>query len=154
MDDLDVLRLTEMVSDEIWNIVNSWPPFARKSVGTQWVRAVDSIGANIAEAYGRYHYGEKIHFLYFARGSVFETKYWLNRSLSRGLKENPTTITMGENLSEIARQVNAFTNSLKTRRGAQQSKNIRDESIGYNSERKNPIFSEKDIESLASIFNH
>ncbi|NIP22782.1 MAG: four helix bundle protein, partial [Phycisphaerae bacterium] len=31
-------------------------------VGKQLVRAADSIGANIVEAYGRYHYGKKLQF--------------------------------------------------------------------------------------------
>ncbi|GIV44793.1 MAG: hypothetical protein KatS3mg035_1916 [Bacteroidia bacterium] len=32
-------------------------------MGDQFVRATDSIGANIAEGYGRFHYLEKLKFL-------------------------------------------------------------------------------------------
>lgn len=85
LNSLDVLKLSEKVSDQIWETVKNWDSFARQSFGIQWIRAVDSIGANIAESYGRYHFSEKVHFLYYARGSVFEAKYWLNRALSRGI---------------------------------------------------------------------
>ncbi|PIU03466.1 four helix bundle protein [Candidatus Shapirobacteria bacterium CG08_land_8_20_14_0_20_39_18] len=43
----------------------------------QLIRAVSSIGANIAEGYGR-HYSKSYHqFLGIARGSSFEADYWL-----------------------------------------------------------------------------
>ena len=75
-EDLEVLKAAEEVADETWGFVLKWGSFARDSVGNQMVRSADSIGANISEAYGRYHYGEKLQFFYFARGSLFETKYW------------------------------------------------------------------------------
>jgi four helix bundle protein len=35
-------------------------------------RASTSVGANIAEGFGRFHYKEKIKFYYNARGSICE----------------------------------------------------------------------------------
>lgn len=44
----------------------------------QLIRAISSIGANIAEGYGR-HYQKSYHqFLGIARGSSFESDYWLD----------------------------------------------------------------------------
>jgi four helix bundle protein len=54
------------------------------------VRAADSVGANIAESYGRYHYAERIHFFYYAHGSAYETIYWLKRAGKRGLLPEQT----------------------------------------------------------------
>lgn len=42
----------------------------------QLVRSVSSIGANIAEGYGRYYQKSYRQFLGIARGSCFETDYW------------------------------------------------------------------------------
>lgn len=53
----------------IWEDVAAWNQFERDTVGNQLVRAADSIGANTAEGYGRFHFAERIHFLYYARGS-------------------------------------------------------------------------------------
>lgn len=59
LEELRVLQAAEQVADGVWQQVARWDPFARKVVGEQIARAADSIGANIAEAYGRYHFGEE-----------------------------------------------------------------------------------------------
>ena len=41
-------------------------------MGDQFIRATDSVGANIAEGYGRFHYLDKIRFYYNSRGSLLE----------------------------------------------------------------------------------
>ena len=113
LEDLQVLRLVEGMADALWKEVVQWDYFARDTVGKQLTRAVDSIGANISESYGRYHFGEKLQFLYFARGSLFETKYWLNRILKRGLMPESQMRDYACQLSEVARTLNAFAASIK-----------------------------------------
>lgn len=80
LEDLQVLKAAEMIADSIWKRVAQWDDFAKDVVGKQITRSADSIGANIAESFGRYNFGEKLQFLYYSRGSLFETKYWLNRT--------------------------------------------------------------------------
>jgi four helix bundle protein len=77
LEDLQILKLAEAVADSIWKRVGGWDEFARDTVGKQITRSADSIGANIAESFGRFNFGEKLQFLYYSRGSLFETKYWL-----------------------------------------------------------------------------
>jgi len=79
--DFEVYRLSEELSDIIWNMVNKWDYFTRDTLGKQLVKAADSISANIAEGYGRYHYKENKNFCYFARGSLEETRTWLRKSM-------------------------------------------------------------------------
>jgi len=43
------------------------------------------VGANIAEGYGRYFFGEYIVFLYYARGSLYEVRYWMEKARKRNL---------------------------------------------------------------------
>jgi len=47
------------------------------AIYVQIVRSVSSIGANIVEGYGRNNPREYRQFLGIARGSCFETEYWL-----------------------------------------------------------------------------
>ena len=70
-EDLRILQAAEEIADGVWKQVTEWDDFDRDVVGKQMARAADSIGAYIAESYGRYHYGEKLQFLYYARGSLF-----------------------------------------------------------------------------------
>src|SRR5260221_6724404 len=103
LEDLRILQWAEAVCDNLWKRIAHWGPFARDTVGKQLVEAADSIGANIAESYGRYHFGEKLTFLYYARGSLFETKYWVNRARTRELLENETALAYAGDLTELAR---------------------------------------------------
>ena len=62
-----------------------WDYFGKDTLGKQIVRAADSIGANIAEGFGRFHYKENKNFCYFSRGSIIETKGWLRKAKTRKL---------------------------------------------------------------------
>lgn len=115
-EDLEVLKTAESVADEVWKHVMAWGSFARDTVGKQLTRAADSTGANIAEAFGRFHYGDKLKFLYYARGSLFETKYWLNRTLVRGLLPKNIAQDYGSHLSTLAHQLNTLAKITKKQR--------------------------------------
>ncbi len=85
LEDLEVYQLAESFGDEIWFVVLEWEYFAKDTLGKQIVRSADSMGANIAEGFGRYHYKENKNFCYFSRGSLIETKGWLNKAKTRKL---------------------------------------------------------------------
>jgi len=80
LEKLEIYQLAEILSDAIWDICHGWDRFARDTMGRQLVKAVGSIGANIAEGYGRYSFKENIQFCYYARGSLMETRHFLRRA--------------------------------------------------------------------------
>lgn len=53
---LRVYQLAEVLADAIWEIARRWDIVSRDTVGKQIIRSADSIGANIAEGYGRGSY--------------------------------------------------------------------------------------------------
>ena len=112
-EDLRILKQAENLADAVWALVAQWQNFARDTVGKQLIRATDSIGANIAEMYGRFNYSEKIQFLYYARGSLFEAKFWFNRAKTRELIQPDIAKHYAQQLTDLARQLNRFINSLK-----------------------------------------
>jgi len=65
------------VSQKCWKIYEKMDWQLKKIISDQLIRAIDSVGANIAEGYGRFHYLDRIKFYYNARGSLFEVKHWL-----------------------------------------------------------------------------
>ena len=102
-EDLQVLKSAEAIADSIWKQVSEWKEFAKDVVGKQITRSADSIGANIAESFGRYNFGEKLQFLYYSRGSLFETKYWLNRANVRELVKPDEVQKYVADLTSLAR---------------------------------------------------
>jgi four helix bundle protein len=130
-EELRVLKSAEEIADAVWKRVVEWENFPKDVVGKQISRATDSIGANIAECFGRFNFGEKLQFLYYARGSLFETKYWLNRAKARELMTSENVQEYSLQLSKIARQLNSFAQSLKTQRASSKAKTIRELAAEY-----------------------
>jgi len=108
LDELEVYQLAESFSDEVWFIVSEWDYFAKDTVGKQMVRSADSIGANIAEGYGRFHYKENRNFCYFSRGSIIETKGWLKKSNTRKLINEEQFQSLFDKLQTIHLKLNAY----------------------------------------------
>ena len=107
LEDIEIYILAEKIADKWWEIVSQWRPFAQDTVGKQLIRAVDSIGANTAESYGRYYFGEKINFLYYARGSLYESKFFVRRAQKRKLVAEETFNEMMDDLQTLAPKLNA-----------------------------------------------
>lgn len=57
-----------------YRLANHLPDCERYNLSDQLRRAASSILLNIAEGYGRYHYLDRLRFMYIARGSLAETK--------------------------------------------------------------------------------
>jgi four helix bundle protein len=102
--DLDVYKLAVALGDDLYSRVVRWPAFDRFSLGGQLVRSADSVGANIAEATGRWHGPDKRRLLFIARGSLCETEHWIARAETRGLLPLGTTARA----EEIARALNGL----------------------------------------------
>lgn len=111
-EDLDVYRLAEDLGDRVWHIVIKWSRFAQNALGYQLVKAADSIGANIAEGFGRFHFAENRQFSRIARGSLYETRHWLRRAYKRGLLEEEAVNELRGLLEELAPRLNAYIKSI------------------------------------------
>jgi four helix bundle protein len=103
--DLVAYRLARSLADELRTGALGWETFDRWTIGVQLVRAADSIGVNIAEAYGRYGIADKRRLLHIARGSLFETEHWVSCAAERGLVEPRR---FDSRLSELARTLNGL----------------------------------------------
>ncbi|HRY60196.1 MAG TPA: four helix bundle protein [Patescibacteria group bacterium] len=75
--DLIIYRLSIDLCNYCWDIYISFDWDTKKIEGHQFIRSIDSIGANIAEGYGRFHFLDRIKFYYNARGSLLESKHWV-----------------------------------------------------------------------------
>ncbi|MFL5884687.1 MAG: four helix bundle protein [Thermoleophilaceae bacterium] len=102
--ELRAYQLSRALSNEMHAAMEDWSSFDRWSVGIQLLRAVDSIGANIAEGCGRWHNPDERRFLHMARGSLYEAEHWMLRAIDRGLLPDAS---LGR-LSELAKPLNGL----------------------------------------------
>lgn len=85
LDKLEAYKLSRKLSMLAWQAYESFDWRVKRIIGDQFVTSVDSTGANIAEGYGRFHYLDKVRFYYNARGSLLESRHWLDLLLERKL---------------------------------------------------------------------
>ncbi len=114
LEDLNVYSASMDLADEIWNLVEKWDYFTRDTIGKQLIRAVDSIAANISEGHGRFHYRDKVNFIYFSRGSLFESKTWITKAYQRDLIDNEVYSKILNSMEALGVKLNNFIHCIKS----------------------------------------
>jgi four helix bundle protein len=112
MEELEVLKRSMKMGEAVWNIIKTWGYFEKDTIGKQFTRSVDSVAANIAEGYGRYHYRESKHFLYYSRGSLYESRIWLKKANNRGLINDTDFKILSDEMNTIGIKLNKYINSI------------------------------------------
>lgn len=111
-DELQVYQLAEQLADRLWEIVRRSDGLARDTVGKQLLRAVDSVGANIAEGCGRGTYRDNKRFVIIARGSLCETRHWLRRAYCRQLLTENQIAELKALVDSLPKRLNAYLRSI------------------------------------------
>lgn len=113
LNDITVYRISFELSNYTWKIVVKWDVFAKKTIGDQFVRAVDSISANIAEGFGRYQKKDKVRFFRIAYGSITESLDWNEKARRRNLLTQEEYQHIYDQLKKLPKELNSlirFTN--------------------------------------------
>jgi four helix bundle protein len=112
LNNLQVYQLSRKLSSQAWVIYQKMDWQVKKIIGDQFIRAIDSIGANLAEGYGRYYYLDKIRFYYNARASHYEAiVHWLDLLLERLLINKSEYLGILKISNEFAPKLNSFISS-------------------------------------------
>ena len=77
LDKLRVYQLARKLSGIAWEAYSGLDWRDKKINGDQFIESTDSVSANVAEGYGRFHYLDKVKFYYNARGSLLESRNWI-----------------------------------------------------------------------------
>ena len=85
LNNIEAYRIAFKLSNYVWDVVIKWDYFAKDAVGKQFVKAIDSVSANIAEGFGRYSKKDKIKFFRYSFGSLYESLDWNEKSHVRKL---------------------------------------------------------------------
>lgn len=117
LNNISAYKIAFNLSNYVWNIVNDWDYFTKKTIGDQFIRSTDSISANIAEGFGRYTKKDKINFYRYSYGSIKESLDWNEKAKARNLlKEVDYQYIFGE-LNKLPKEINHlifFTNKRLT----------------------------------------
>jgi four helix bundle protein len=114
---LEIYKLALKLSDKIWQIYINLANDLKYNIGNQVIRSIDSIGANIAEGYGRFHYKDSVKFYYNARGSLWESKHWIYLLYKRNLIKKEKYDELINNLEILGKKLNGFIRSIKDKNG-------------------------------------
>ena len=107
--DLEVYQLSRELSKIGWDVYKNMDWQTKKVIGDQFIRALDSVGANIAEGHARYHYLDKIKFYYYARGSLAEScDHWSELLEERELIQDKTFQEMKLIANRLSIKLNNF----------------------------------------------
>lgn len=71
--DLEVWKQSRKIRIEISELTKKFPVEEKYRLTDQIIRSSRSIGNNLAEGHGRFHYQDNIRFCIMARGSLSET---------------------------------------------------------------------------------
>ena len=112
LEELKVYNQAMDLGEEVWKVVMKWGFFENDTIGKQFIKAADSIAANLSEGFGRYHFNETKHFGYYSRGSLFEAKTWLTKAKNRKLIDEEKYLSLYSEIDQIGKMLNAYIKSI------------------------------------------
>lgn len=113
LEDLEVYKLAREISGDAWEIYKDFPWETRKVIGDQFITAIDSIGANIAEGRGRFHFLDRNKFNYNARGSLIESIHWIELLTERGIVQKEKGEALKNKIEDLNHKLNNYINATK-----------------------------------------
>jgi len=111
--DLKVWQESHQLVLEIYRVTASFPKTEVYGLVDQLKRASYSVPANIVEGQSRNTTKDYLHFLFNARGSLEETRYFLLLSKDLDYLNKETYINLENRYSLISRMLNKMITSLK-----------------------------------------
>jgi len=108
LNDIEAYKIAFKLSNYVWDIIVKWDYFAKDTVGKQFVRAIDSISANIAEGFGRYSKKDKVKFFRYSFGSLYESLDWDEKSHIRKLLNEDEYSYIFSELIKLPKSINSL----------------------------------------------
>ena len=111
--DLEVWKKSRILRNSISELVKSFPVEERYRLTDQIIRSSRSIGNNIAEGHGRFHYADASKFLINARGSAVETIDHLIIALDEKYIKEEVFDRFKHDCEECIKMINGYINYLR-----------------------------------------
>ena len=108
MEDTELYIRACRFSDQVFVVVARWPDFARITFGSQLVRSLDSVGANLVEGDGRGWGADALRFFRIARASCREMRHWIHRAHARNLMDDQLASSWINEATELVGMINGL----------------------------------------------
>ncbi len=115
LNDIEAYRIAFALSNYVWNTFIKWDYFAKRTIGSQFTDAVDSISANIAEGFGLYTKKDKIRFYRIGFGSMYESLDWNEKAKIRKLISEDQYNHIYVELQKLPKPINGLINYTNTK---------------------------------------
>ena len=112
LEELDVYRVAMEIGEIVWKLVDEWDYFSKKTLGSRFVNAADSIAFNLSEGYGRFHFKENKNFCYYSRGSAKETRTATFKAKTRSLLREDEFNLLTQKLNDYFRLIFPYIKSI------------------------------------------
>jgi four helix bundle protein len=116
--ELDVWKQARILRIKIKKLTSEFPIDEKFRLTDQIIRSSRSIGNNIAEGHGRYHYQDNIRFCVIARGSLTETLDHLIIAYDEQLLSKDRFLILKEDIDKCLMKLNGYILHIKSRRNA------------------------------------
>lgn len=110
---LTVYQKSEQLTLEIYKLCQELPKEELYGLSSQIKRASLSIGANIAESYGRFHIKDKVNFLYHSRGSLYEVEHFIRIALKLNFINKKQIVNILPLIQDTKKLLNGYIRSFK-----------------------------------------
>ena len=111
--DLQIWQQAVELTVDVYKEIEKFPNTEKFGLSSQLSRCVNSIGANIAESWGRYHIKDKLNFLYHARGSLVETEHHIIVSNKLGYISDKRLKAFTEQITDLRVKLNNYISRLR-----------------------------------------
>jgi four helix bundle protein len=114
--ELEVWKQARKIRRWISELTKTFPSEEKYRLTDQIIRASRSIGNNIAEGHGRFHYQDNIRFCIMSRGSLSETLDHLMIALDEKIIEEETLTSFQAEYESCLRLLNGYIQYLKSKK--------------------------------------
>ncbi|MDP9048510.1 MAG: four helix bundle protein [Bacteroidota bacterium] len=114
--ELEVWKQSRKIRKWISELVKNFPSEEKYRLADQIIRSSRSIGNNIAEGHGRFHYQDNIRFCIMARGSLSETLDHLIIALDEKIITEEILLSFQTEYETCLKMLNGYYNISKTRK--------------------------------------
>ena len=114
LDDLKIYQLADDLEMKVHELTKLFSPDEKYRSVDQVRRSSSSARSNIAEGYGRYTYGDKIHHLHIARSEAEETKRHLIMAKKKNFCSAEQIDPLIESYTDLLKGINGYIRFLRT----------------------------------------